>query len=144
MDDDGTDAVDLLFDGSTFIESRTPRTGAGDRTHGTGCTFASALAAGLALGESLAAAAARAQQYVAGAIAHGIAVGHGARVLDHFWQTRSRRIAAETTLSRTAEPYQPTFADRRSAALHTRAGPLADLGILRVCRSWPSAPPRWS
>ena len=48
---------------------------AGDRTHGTGCTFASALAAGLALGDSLPAAARRAQQYVAGAIAHGIAVG---------------------------------------------------------------------
>jgi hydroxymethylpyrimidine/phosphomethylpyrimidine kinase len=78
-----------LFDGSTFVEVRTPRIGAGDRTHGTGCTFASALAAGLALGESLAAAAGGAQQYVAGAIAHGVDVGHGARVLDHFWQRRS-------------------------------------------------------
>ena len=87
VDDDGTDAVDLLFDGTTFIESRTPRTGAGDRTHGTGCTFASALAAGLALGDSLAASAVRAQRYVAGAIAHSIAIGDGARVLDHFWQS---------------------------------------------------------
>jgi hydroxymethylpyrimidine/phosphomethylpyrimidine kinase len=89
VDDDGTDAVDLLFDGSTFLESRTPRATTGDRTHGTGCTFASALAAGLALGESLAESAARAQKYVAGAIAHGIEVGQGTRVLDHFWQTRS-------------------------------------------------------
>lgn len=87
--EDGADAVDLLFDGSTFIESRTPRARTGNRTHGTGCAFASALAAGLALGESLPAAAARAQQYVAGGIAHGIEVGHGARVLDHFWETRS-------------------------------------------------------
>jgi hydroxymethylpyrimidine/phosphomethylpyrimidine kinase len=60
-----------------------------DAPHGTGCTFASALAAGLALGEPLAAAAGRAQRYVAGAIAHAMAVGHGAYVLDHFWQTRS-------------------------------------------------------
>jgi hydroxymethylpyrimidine/phosphomethylpyrimidine kinase len=85
--DDGTDAVDLLFDGVTFIESRTPRRRAGgDRTHGTGCTFASALAAGLALGASLAAAASGAQRYVAEAIESGTDIGHGARILDHFWQ----------------------------------------------------------
>ena len=87
----GDDVVDLLFDGASFTELKTARVGndSGDRMHGTGCTFASALAAGLALGESLATAAGRAQRYVAGAIAHGIVIGHGARVLDHFWQTRS-------------------------------------------------------
>jgi hydroxymethylpyrimidine/phosphomethylpyrimidine kinase len=89
---DGPDSdivVDLLFDGASFTELKTPRAGAGGgHVHGTGCTFASALAAGLALGEPLAIAAGRAQRYVAGAIAHGVAIGHGARVLDHFWQTR--------------------------------------------------------
>ena len=30
---------------------------------------------------------ARAQQYVAGAIRHGLAIGHGHGPLDHFWQT---------------------------------------------------------
>jgi hydroxymethylpyrimidine/phosphomethylpyrimidine kinase len=88
---DGPDVVDLLFDGTSFTELKTPRAGAsgGHRTHGTGCAFASALAAGLALGEPLDVAAGRAQRYVAGAIAHGVAIGHGALVLDHFWQTRS-------------------------------------------------------
>ena len=86
---DGADAVDLLFDGSTFIESRTPWASTGNRTHGTGCSFAAAVAAGLALGDSLPAAARRAQQYVAGAIEHGVELGDGARVLDHFWQRRS-------------------------------------------------------
>jgi len=83
--------VDLLFDGVSFVELKTPRIGAGSgrRVHGTGCAFASALTAGLALGQSLAAAAERAQHYVAGAIAHSVAVGHGARVLNHFWQTQS-------------------------------------------------------
>jgi len=85
---EGGDVGDLLFDGRAFTESRTPRTGGGHRTHGTGCTFASALAAGLALGESLPAAAVRAQQYVAGAIANRLSIGGGAPVLDHFWQTR--------------------------------------------------------
>jgi hydroxymethylpyrimidine/phosphomethylpyrimidine kinase len=85
---EGNDVVDLLFDGGTFTELKTPRVGAdsGHRMHGTGCTFASALAAGLALGDPLAEAAGRAQRYVAGAIAHGIAIGHGALVLNHFWQ----------------------------------------------------------
>jgi hydroxymethylpyrimidine/phosphomethylpyrimidine kinase len=78
--------VDLLFDGESFTELRIPRVAAPHGTHGTGCTYASALAAGLALGESLAASAARAQQYVAGAISHGGPIGHGSYVLNHFWQ----------------------------------------------------------
>ncbi len=89
---DGADAVDLLFDGSTFIESRTPRAERRQpyRTAPV-APLRRQLAAGLALGDSLPAAARRAQQYVAGAIAHGIAVGHGARVLDHFWQNHDHR-----------------------------------------------------
>ena len=70
------DVVDLLFDGHEFHEFRTPRV-SGRETHGTGCTFASAVAAGLALGRTLPEAAARAQQYVAGAIVHAPAIGHG-------------------------------------------------------------------
>jgi hydroxymethylpyrimidine/phosphomethylpyrimidine kinase len=76
--------VDLLFDGHTFAELRTPRIHT-PNTHGTGCTFASAVAAGLALGETPAQAAARAQEYVAGAIRHALAIGHGRRPVDHFW-----------------------------------------------------------
>jgi hydroxymethylpyrimidine/phosphomethylpyrimidine kinase len=85
------DVVDLLFDGKTFTEIRTPRVATDEsrRPHATGCTFASALAAGLALGEPLAVSATRAQRYVAGAIAHCMSVGHGAPVLNHFWQIPS-------------------------------------------------------
>jgi hydroxymethylpyrimidine/phosphomethylpyrimidine kinase len=80
--------VDLLFDGETYTELRAPRIATDDthRPHGTGCTFASALAAGLALGEPLVASATRAQKYVAGAIAQRIRVGEGATILQHFWQ----------------------------------------------------------
>ena len=80
--------IDLLFDGHAFHELRVPRV-ASRHTHGTGCTFASAVAAGLALGRELADAAARAQQYVAGAIAHAPGIGHGRGPLDHFWERRS-------------------------------------------------------
>ncbi len=47
-----TTIVDLLFDGGTFTEFRTPRIDTRN-THGTGCTFASAIAAHLALGQPL-------------------------------------------------------------------------------------------
>ena len=82
------EVVDVLFDGQTFFELRVPRVGS-LHTHGTGCTFASAVAAGLALGRELPAAAARAQQYVAGAIANAPGIGHGRGPLDHFWERRS-------------------------------------------------------
>jgi hydroxymethylpyrimidine/phosphomethylpyrimidine kinase len=81
------DVVDLLLDGHQFHELRTPRV-SGRETHGTGCTFASAVAAGLALGLPLPEAAARAQQYVAGAIAHARPIGHGRGPLNHFWAPR--------------------------------------------------------
>jgi hydroxymethylpyrimidine/phosphomethylpyrimidine kinase len=85
---EGSEVVDLLFDGHTFHELRASRVES-PHTHGTGCTFASAIAAGLALGRELPEAAARAQQYVAGAIAHAPGIGHGRGPLDHFWERRS-------------------------------------------------------
>ena len=83
----GDELVDLLFDGLVFHEFRTPRIDTRN-THGTGCTFASAIAARLALGDSLVDAVAAAQAYVAGAIRNGLAIGHGHGPLDHFWQHR--------------------------------------------------------
>src|SRR5437868_9741010 len=61
--------VDLLFDGRRFRESRVPRV-AGRSARGTGCSYASAVAAFLALGRSLPDAAARAQRHVARLIKH--------------------------------------------------------------------------
>jgi hydroxymethylpyrimidine/phosphomethylpyrimidine kinase len=83
------EVVDLLLDGDTFYEFRTERIDT-PHTHGTGCTFASAVAAHLALGHGMPGATERAQQYVAGAIAHALAIGHGHGPIDHFWQWRAR------------------------------------------------------
>jgi hydroxymethylpyrimidine/phosphomethylpyrimidine kinase len=80
--------VDLLFDGHGFSEFRVPRV-ASRHNHGTGCTYASAVAAGLALGQPLQSAAAQAQEYIAGAIRHAPGIGHGRGPLDHFWKRRS-------------------------------------------------------
>src|SRR5262252_4754511 len=70
------EVVDLLFDGHVFHELRIARVES-RHTHGTGCTYASAVTAGLALGHELPDAAARAQSYVAGAIRHAPGLGHG-------------------------------------------------------------------
>jgi hydroxymethylpyrimidine/phosphomethylpyrimidine kinase len=80
-----SEIVDLLLDGDAIFEFRTPRIETRN-THGTGCTFASAVAAHLALGRTLPEAAERAQKYVAGAIAHALPIGHGHGPLNHFWQ----------------------------------------------------------
>jgi hydroxymethylpyrimidine/phosphomethylpyrimidine kinase len=74
------DVMDLMFDGRVFTEFRTPRVDVAS-THGTGCTYASAVAAHLALGKTLAEAAGLAQQYVAASIGRAIAIGKGALIL---------------------------------------------------------------
>jgi hydroxymethylpyrimidine kinase/phosphomethylpyrimidine kinase len=60
----------------------------GPNTHGTGCTFAAAIAAHLAKGASLQEAVPAAKAYVEGAMRHGIALGKGHRPLNHFWNVR--------------------------------------------------------
>ena len=78
--------VDLLLDEDDWRELAAERVES-PPLHGTGCTYASAVAAGLALGRTLADAAADAQQYVGGAIRHATAVGKGRVPLNHFWRT---------------------------------------------------------
>jgi hydroxymethylpyrimidine kinase/phosphomethylpyrimidine kinase len=79
------EAVDVLWDGQRLLELRSPRI-AGSNDHGTGCSLASAIAAGLAKGDDLGTAVAAAKAYVARALAGGagwrLGAGHGP--LDHF------------------------------------------------------------
>jgi hydroxymethylpyrimidine/phosphomethylpyrimidine kinase len=84
---DGPRLTNLLYDGLDFVEYVTARVDS-RHTHGTGCTFASALAAHLALGHSLVEAVDRATRYVAGAVAHGLPIGSGHGPVDHFWRQR--------------------------------------------------------
>ena len=77
-------AIDVWHDGTRFIELDEDRIDT-PHTHGTGCTFSSAVAAGLALGDSPEDAARRAKAYVTGAIRHAPALGHGHGPLHHFW-----------------------------------------------------------
>ncbi|MFF8292997.1 bifunctional hydroxymethylpyrimidine kinase/phosphomethylpyrimidine kinase [Streptomyces sp. NPDC016309] len=81
------DAVDLLTDGTEEHWLRAPRHD-NRHTHGTGCTLASAVAAGLALGLTVPDAVRRAKEYVTGAIAAGFALGGGIGPVDHGWALR--------------------------------------------------------
>lgn len=58
-----------------------------ENTHGSGCTFASAIAAQLACGRALREAAMLAKAYVTKAIEHGFSIGKGAGPLDHFYRS---------------------------------------------------------
>jgi hydroxymethylpyrimidine/phosphomethylpyrimidine kinase len=69
-------AADILYDGREFMEFR------GDRidtknTHGTGCIFASAIAAGLAKGKTVRESVAEAKEFCTAAIRSGLAIGKG-------------------------------------------------------------------
>lgn len=76
-------ATDLLWNGrdlTRFTAARIESTA----THGTGCTFSSAIAAGLAHGRPLADAVREAKAYVTAAIREGFQAGHGVGALRHF------------------------------------------------------------
>lgn len=82
--DSEPDAVDVLFDGSEVHHVRAERIDT-PHTHGTGCTYASAIAAWLARGESLPVAVQRAKAYVTEAIRHGLPIGGGHGPTNHFY-----------------------------------------------------------
>lgn len=73
---DGEQVVDVLFDGEEFVTLEGPRLQA-STTHGTGCTFSSAVAAFLAQGAPLVEAVRRAKDYVSVAIQRGVDIGSG-------------------------------------------------------------------
>ncbi len=77
-------ATDLFYDGRFFTLYPgewidTPH------THGTGCTFAAALTAHLALDTPLSAAIEKAKRYVTEAIRHSLPIGHGHGPTHHFY-----------------------------------------------------------
>ena len=83
-------AADVLYDGSEFQVFTAPRIDTVN-THGTGCTFASAIAAGLAQGKAVEDAVGQAKDYVTEAIRTSFPIGQGHGPLNHFhrlWRDR--------------------------------------------------------
>ena len=74
---------DILFDGERYYYFRAPRIDTKD-THGTGCTFASAIAAHLALGRTIPLAVKAARDYLQSILPFGLKLGHGNGPMDHF------------------------------------------------------------
>lgn len=80
-------AIDIFADGSRleiFAGDRVKP----DNTHGTGCTFSSAVTANLALGRQLADAVVLAKAYVAESIKKAYPIGPGRIPLNHFFRTQ--------------------------------------------------------
>lgn len=95
----GGEAVDLVFDGAEFhrlsgerLPEAPPAQPAGPEAppapppapHGAGCTFAAAVAAGLARGLAVPEAARRAKDYVTAAIRHRLPLGGGRAPVNHW------------------------------------------------------------
>ena len=78
-------ATDLFYDGHNFREFNSIRVNT-TSTHGTGCTFASAIAAGLAKGMGVADAVALAKSYVTLAVQHAFPIGGGHGPVHHFYR----------------------------------------------------------
>jgi hydroxymethylpyrimidine/phosphomethylpyrimidine kinase len=88
--DAGTEAVDVVWDGTTTVELSSRRIDT-PNNHGTGCTLAAAIAAGLARGQDVDTAVRAAKAYVTRALAGGAGwrIGGGHGPLDHFgWSHR--------------------------------------------------------
>jgi hydroxymethylpyrimidine/phosphomethylpyrimidine kinase len=78
------EAIDILVTADGADSFATPRIDT-PHTHGTGCTYASAIAANLAKGHDLETAVERAKQYVTGAIRHALPLGKGRGPTNHFF-----------------------------------------------------------
>jgi len=81
----GGDAVDLLYDGRTFDELRSPRH-ATAHTHGSGDTLAAAITASLARGCDVPVAVRHGKKFITAAVAGSFPLGAGLGPVGHFWR----------------------------------------------------------
>jgi len=88
-------AIDVVFDGNEIHQLSGDKVKL-ENTHGTGCTFASAITAQLAAGRGLVEAATLAKAYVVKAIEKAYPVGKGRVPLDHFYRMRIEPLARGT------------------------------------------------
>jgi hydroxymethylpyrimidine/phosphomethylpyrimidine kinase len=77
--------IDVVCTPDGAFELRGPRIET-VHTHGTGCTFSAAIAAHLALGQTVVEAVHSARAYLEGAIRHAPGLGGGHGPLNHFWR----------------------------------------------------------
>ncbi len=95
---------DIIYDGA--VSAFPHRLINNPNTHGTGCTLSSALACSLALGNTAREAAKAASEYVVGAIADGMDLGHGTGPLNHLYQLFRQLPRQESPLPRPHTDHQ--------------------------------------
>jgi hydroxymethylpyrimidine/phosphomethylpyrimidine kinase len=101
-EEESEESADLLYDGRAFIMIATPRIRTSN-THGTGCTFAAAIAAELAKGRGVEDAVRTAKRFVHCAIEDGISIGHSGYGPTNHWAYRKRRAERPVEAARRAE-----------------------------------------
>jgi hydroxymethylpyrimidine/phosphomethylpyrimidine kinase len=106
---EGPEAVDVYFDGETELTFSAERIDT-ENTHGTGCTYASSIAAQLARGRDLPEAIDRAKRYVTEAIRHALPIGEGHGPTNHFYH-----LDPEAALSQIASTQEGAGAAPQSA-----------------------------
>ena len=77
--------IDVLYDGDEFYYYTAERIDT-KNTHGTGCTYSSAITSNLALGMSIDEAVDKAKEYVTTAIRHSLEIGKGHGPTHHFYE----------------------------------------------------------
>lgn len=89
-DEGATHVTDLLYDGQEFIYLESPRIHT-RHTHGTGCTYSAAVAAGFAKGQGIAETVHTAKAFIQAAIEDSLNLGAGHGPTNHFaYQNRLR------------------------------------------------------
>jgi hydroxymethylpyrimidine/phosphomethylpyrimidine kinase len=88
------DALDVLFFDGAYYEFSAPRIDT-KNTHGTGCTYSSAIASNLALGMGVEQAVQKAKRYVTTAIMHALDIGTGHGPTHHFYELYQNGLRQE-------------------------------------------------
>ncbi len=94
--------LDIFYDGSAFTPFGSDRVKS-ENTHGTGCTFSSAIAVNLVFGRQLADAVMLAKAYVAKAIEKGYSLGKGKGPLNHFYRYQNGNMVHSHSMHTPAE-----------------------------------------
>jgi hydroxymethylpyrimidine/phosphomethylpyrimidine kinase len=81
------DVTDVFWDGTNMVELTGVRVPTAN-THGSGCVFSAAIAAGLAKGLEPLAAVRGAKEFIAGAIEHSLEIGHGHGPVNPMFKNR--------------------------------------------------------
>lgn len=84
------DAEDILFDGQQFYHYSSQRIPTRN-THGTGCTYSSAISANLAGGMPVRDAVAAAKDYITQAIRYALPIGEGYGPVNHFYSSNAEK-----------------------------------------------------